>query len=107
MSIERNWRIEPILTEDSSVTANAIINDSNTAIAINYTPYLERITPALESIASSLESIAVVVQQDGGIPVKDIYAPLSYSALIKVFSEQGIDIDSLISQTQDKLRGLE
>ena len=107
MSIEKNWRIEPILTDDSSITANAIVNDSNTAIAINYTPYLERITPSLESIALSLESISNILDQQGGIPFKDIYAPLSYASLIKLFREQGDDIDALISETRNKLQGLE
>lgn len=41
------------------------------------------------------------------IPFKDIYAPLAYAAMIKVFAEQGNNVDELISKTREKLQGLE
>jgi len=97
-NLYEKWRSEPILGDDSVPVADAIINDSNTAIAINYAPQLERIAASLEKIASVIDSEGVVF--------KDKYASLSYSSLIKVFEEEGIDIDALIAKTQNKLSGL-
>jgi len=41
-----------------------------------------------------------------GIPIKDVYSALAYSSLIKVFEEEGVDIDALIAKTRSKLEGL-
>jgi hypothetical protein len=41
-----------------------------------------------------------------GIPIKDVYSALAYSSLIKVFEEEGVDIDALIAKTKSKLEGL-
>lgn len=104
------------------------------AIAYNYSNHFDRIVTALEQISENINIIrdaqersystleilandirsnslylgqmARILGQDS-IPIKDVYAPLSYSSIVKLFKEQGIDIDSLISQTRDKLRGLE
>jgi len=115
----KKWRLEPILGEDSSRIADAIVNDDNTAIAINYAPQLERIATSLETTVTSLETIATSTEtiatsletiasaiNDEGVVFKDKYASLSYSSLIKVFEEEGIDIDALIAKTQNKLSGL-
>ena len=97
-NLGEKWRSEPILGEDSSPIAEAIVNDDNTAIAINYAPQLERIATSLETIASAINGEGVVF--------KDKYASLSYSSLIKVFEEENIDLDALIAKTQTKLSGL-
>ena len=97
-NLGEKWRLEPILGEDSTRIADAIINDNNTAIAINYAPQLERIATSLETIAAAVST--------NGVKFEDKYAALSYSSLIKVFEEEGIDIDALIAKTQNKLQGL-
>lgn len=90
--------VEIAYTEDSSLTTPVIINEATGHIAVDYSKYYER-------IASSLETIENAVTTEG-VNFKDVYASLSYSSLIKVFEEEGIDIDDLISKTQDKLQGL-
>lgn len=91
---------------------NVLYDLINTQIVIDYTAYYERIATALESSQTAIEDMRDVVTGSrevtgGGIPIKDAYAALSYSTIFKVLTEQGVDVDSLISQTQTKLRGLE
>ena len=110
---------------DSSQGPYLVTDDANGGIAIDYSWYYNRMAEAQERTAKAAEDQALAAQAQqaaveeirdiingtqqvtgGGIPMKDVYAALSYSALIKVFNEEGVDIDSLIEQTQTKLDGL-
>ena len=90
--------VENAYTDDSSRSTPVIINEQTGHIAVDYSQYYER-------IASSLEAIENAVTTEG-VNFKDVYAALSYSSLIKVFEEEGTDIDDLISKTQNRLQGL-
>jgi hypothetical protein len=97
---------EQIPGEDSSNPIDAIVHDSGNAIAINYAPYLERIATALEAQKIAIEEIRDVVKNPSGIPIKDIYASFSYSALVKLYQEEGRDINDLIARTKQILDNL-
>lgn len=111
--------------QDSSEGPYLVTDDVNGGIAIDYSWYYNRMAEAQERVAAAAERQADAAEAQkaaveeirdivngtqevtgGGIPMKDVYAALSYSALIKVFNEEGVDIDALVSETKTKLDGL-
>ncbi len=97
-------------TNQLASIANALSNLSNSTTMISEDSSVES---ALEIIARNLEEIKFInsevknVLTGDAIPIKDVYAALSYSTLIKVLEEENVDIDALIAKTQTKLQGLE
>lgn len=123
--------LKELLTEPAvegigdSTPVQAYVEDSGNSIAIDYSLYYERMAAAAEAQATAMQNLVTAAQAQqsaveeirdiingsqevagGGIPMKDVYASLSYSALIKVFEEEGVDVDALIAKTQTKLDGI-
>jgi hypothetical protein len=111
MSSGPRFQVELAQTDDSTRDTYVVFDETTGNMAVDYSQYYARMADAAEATQAAVEEIRDIINgtqevTGGGVPIKDIYAALSYSALIKVFNEEGVDIDSLIEQTQAKLDGL-
>lgn len=107
---------------------------TTTDIEIDYSNHLDRLVTALDQISSNINQMRAIQEQTvlilsqlnnnyqqsavaatrvadtisgDAIPTKDIYAALGYASLIRLFEEQGVDINSLLQKTKNILEGLE
>lgn len=107
---------------------------ASVAIAYDYSDHLDRLVTALDQISSNINQMRAIQEQTvlilaqlnnnyqqsavaatrvadtisgDAIPTKDIYAALGYASLIRLYEEQGVDINSLLQKTKNVLEGLE
>lgn len=107
---------------------------ASVAIAYDYSNHLDRLVTALDQISSNINQMRAIQEQTvlilsqlnnnyqqsavaatrvadtisgDAIATKDIYAALGYASLIRLFEEQGVDINSLLQKTKNILEGLE
>ena len=88
---------------------NSSMNDvaNNVALLVNIVSILSNsIQAQTNAVQEQANAVQELLLSPGGIPIKDIYASLSYSSLIKVFEEEGVDVSALITKTQNTLQGL-
>ena len=88
--------------EQISINLNTMKNNQEVLLAS-----ILNLSSIVRSSAESANRIAEQLNSEGGIPFKDIYGGIAYSSLIKLYREQGIDIDELINDTLARLRRLE
>lgn len=87
-------QVEPVQTADSSKTLYAVFDEQTGSVAIDYSPYYERIATALETIASNTTTMKNL-SQGAGINFKGPYEWLSMSSLYRLYRDQNVDISKL------------
>lgn len=88
--------------EEISINLNTMKNNQEVLLAS-----ILNLSSLVRSSAESANRIAEQLNSEGGIPFKDIYGGIAYSSLIKLYREQGVNVDELIQETLDRLRRLE
>lgn len=62
---------------------------------------LTAVTESLQEIANSVNE--QTLQLRTGVPIMDVYAPLSYSSLVKLYDDEGTNVTGLIARTKSVL----
>jgi predicted lipoprotein len=109
-------QVEPISTDDSSQSLNVVFDEASGSIAIDYSPYYERIASASEAtaladysayyerIATAMESIATDVSaiktlaETTGVKSVSPYDLISAASMYSYYSDNVADLDTLITK---------
>jgi hypothetical protein len=119
MSDGPRLQVEIAQTDDSTRNTQVILDPETGNIAVDYSQYYDRIATATEALQAAAEAQQAAVEEirdiitgvtepsGGGIPMKDVYAALSYSTLIDYFNTEGKDVNELMTQVKAILTQLE
>jgi hypothetical protein len=81
MSQGPRLQVEQVQTEDSSKSLNVVFDEQSGSIAIDYSPYYERIATAIEEIAANTSNITNLANTTG---IKTV-SPYEWIELVSVY----------------------
>jgi hypothetical protein len=81
MSQGPRLQVEQVQTEDSTQALNVVFDETSGSIAIDYSPYYERIATAMESIATDVGTIKTLAETTG---IKTV-SPYAWIELVSIY----------------------
>lgn len=89
-------QVEQVSTDDSSRSLNVVFDEASGSIAIDYSPFYERIATAMESVATSITSIQGLAEGNG----IRVVTPYEWVTLISIYKLL-IEEDKLVNGTRE------
>ena len=95
-----------LLTDEMQYVRESLINMStnSTVIRNNTNTMVQKCTTDTNNL-QDIRNVVLSDQQGPGVPIRDVYSSIAYSTLIKLFEDEGIDINALIAKTKAQLDG--
>jgi hypothetical protein len=111
-------QVEQISTDDSTQALNVVFDETSGSIAIDYSPYYERISSASEAtvsadyseyyerIATAMESIATAVgtiktlAETTGIHTAGAYDLITAASMYSYYTDNSAELDTILTKLQ-------